>query len=316
MNSKIINDSIIQAIYDKNPVEALNIIKQNGIQCLNSRMNSKIINDSIIKAIYDKNPVDALNIIKQNGIQCLSSKSIVEILIFADLDILKYCVEESAKNGYQIFRQHSLSYLTYSNNIESFKYMYSLGIFTLDSHVLEEAIFRNNIELVKYIHQELKIEIDDDIYLEYINNFDIFKYVVDVFAEQNKLYPDLVIKLFAKDESFKFVNYYLEKVYSSFLHSETSETEEKIFKDYIIDNMLKSILIFVDKYEDLNLMKYIGLRRFLMNDAKHIICASKFAKIQTKVDSFKKELEMIEQSIKESTKIIDDVVKYEIMIYF
>jgi len=288
-------------------------------------MNSKIINDSIIKAIYDKNPVEALNIIKQNGIQCLSSKTIVEILIFADLDILKYYVEESTKNGYQIFRPHSLSYLTYSTNIESFKYMHSLGIFTLDSHVLEEAIFRNNIELVKYIHQELKIEIDDDIYLEYINNFDCFKYVVDVFAEQNKLDPNLVIKLFNKDESFKFVNYYLEKVYSSFLNSETSETneiretkeiEEKIFKDHVINRMLENIVILLDKYEDLNLMKYIGLRRFLMTDAKSNMCNPKFGRIQTKVDSFKKELEMIEQSIKESTKIIDDVVKYEIMIYF
>ena len=114
-------------------------------------MNNKIINDSIIKAIDSDKPVEVLNLIKQYGIECLNSRSLVEILILADLDILKYCVESCTTKGYQIFRQHSLSYLTDSNNknIESFKYMHSLGIFTLDSRVLEHAIFRNNIDYIQ-----------------------------------------------------------------------------------------------------------------------------------------------------------------------
>jgi hypothetical protein len=278
-------------------------------------MNNKIINDSIIKAIYDKNPVDALNLIKQYGIECLNSRSLVEILILADLDILKYCVEESAKNGYQIFRQHSLSYFTYSNNIESFKYMHSLNLFILDSHVIEEAIFRQNIELVKYIHQELKIELDDDISIEFITSFDCFKYVVDVFADQNKLDPDLVEKLFSRDDSFDFANYYLQKVYCLSETKTKVENNIKLFEDHTVIKVLENINKLMNE-SSLNLMKYYGLRRFLMNDAKYTIKSPKFSRIKKEIDNFEKDLENIEQIIKDSTKIIDDVVNYAIMIYF
>jgi hypothetical protein len=277
-------------------------------------MNNKQFNDSIIDAIYSDKPVEVLNLIKQHGIEFLNSRSLVEILIYADLDILKYCVESCKTLGYQIFRQHSLSYLTDSNNknIESFKYMHSLGIFTLDSRVLEHAIFRHNIELVKYIHQELKIEIPDDIDINFITNFDCFKYVVDVFADQNKLDFDLIEKLFGRDDSFEFANYYLQKVYSLSEMKTKVENNIKIFEDHTVRKVLENINKLMNE-STLNLMKYSGLRRFLMKDAKYTIKSPKFSRIKKEVDNFEKDSENIEQSIKESTNIISDVVKYSIM---